>query len=331
LSMAAAVDAVIGNGSQPIVSPEALVGTVWPVYDRALALKTFDGKDKLLKPFSMFVKATRSNWESDTKFAKRIWNVAVREAKRNNDAYRPYAFECLWQIAREREDIDVLGEIVDIVREFLVLEREKDSDSMDINMITTSTGAGKKDKAILDLRTQTAWAAIQAVMKGYNRPKMRRDPITVLHEAASALEAAAGKCKTLNARSPCVAQEEYAVIRRGPWYDCVREVLEDALSGGQGEVASSLQQEGPGVVEVMEWFIHTLDFGAKDGGTENHRLARARAAKALIQLVNSKVSPVVSAEWKSEVKGLLEKTLSQERSLDVQTTLRECLDLLFKV
>ena len=322
LAVAAAAAGVVaaGEGSGR-VSAENL-RAVWPAYEKALALKTFEGKEKLLEPFPGFVGACKVLWTEDAALAGVLRKVAVREAKRNNEAYRPHAFRCLWEVAVVREDLDMLDEIVEIVEPYVVVE-EEDADAMEVD----SKPKGLKGRGGgLDLKTRTVWAALEAVVRGYNRLRMRQEPMVVLREVVLALESAAGsRGKTLNAPSPCISKPEYATIRRTFWYGCVKEVLEDAV----GETAApDGQGSGADGKEVVTWLLNTLDLGAEEAGTEEQRLARVKAAKAAMQLGDTRAGLVTDGGWKAEVRGVVVAALEKDRSLEVQRAWRDCLQLL---
>lgn len=62
----------------------ATAKTIWPVLDRALAGKSWDGKEVVLQAFVRFVERAESFWmaEQERDVARQIEKVAVREAKR---------------------------------------------------------------------------------------------------------------------------------------------------------------------------------------------------------------------------------------------------------
>lgn len=326
LAVASAVAGVVAAGEASGRVNADNLKAVWAAYDKALALKTFEGKEKLLEPFPGFVAASKALWAEDAQLAGRLWTVAVREAMRNNDAYRPHAFRCLWKVAAVRDDLEVVGEIVEIVEPHLVVE-EDDEDAMDVDQ---PKGGKGRAGAGLDLKTRTTWAAIEAVVKGYNRTKMKQDPMAVLREVVLALESAAGgQAKRLNSQSPCVAKAEFATIRRTFWYDCVKDVLDDGI----GEAAAPAN-DSSGVDdkrEVVKWFFNTLDLGQDDPGTENQRLSRVKAVNSTIQLGKAHAGLATDSGWRTEVEGVVERALGTERSLDVQRAWRECLESLKRV
>jgi proteasome component ECM29 len=324
LAAGAAVAAVAGAADlSGNVSGENL-RVVWPVYDRALALKTFEGKEQLLEPLPAFVKATRALWQADAGLAEQLRKVALREARRNNDAYRPHAFRCLWRVAKERDDLDLLGDIAEIVTPFLAVKADGD-DKMDVDR----PAGGKGRSAGLDLETRTRWAAMEALTKGYNRVQMAKTPVDVLRRVALALESPAdggGADKALGVRLPYIMRAEFAIIRRAYWYDCVREVLSDAVR--ETDATDDEERAPDNAREVVGWFLSTLDLGAEEAGTEDQRLARAKAVKAAILLGKMRASLEDNSEWRQDIKSAVEKALGKERSLDVQKAWRECLGLL---
>ncbi|KAK4226835.1 proteasome component ECM29 [Podospora fimiseda] len=291
------------------------VKLLWPVYDKALLLKTFDGKEKLLEPFPLFVERSEDLWKTDTKFSDALKKVAVREAKRNNDEYRPHAFQCLWKFAAARTDLDMLHDIANIVGQCLTVEKD-DPDAMDID-----EPKGKKPRrAGLDLKTLTTWAAVEAIAKGYNRVKMTENPNKTLREVVFALEAN-GNSKGINVEAPYLVRPEFDTVRRTFWYDCVKEVFDDVAK--KLKDAGKTKYESADDFEVVKWFLATLDIKSDNPGVESQRLARAGAVGSVVKLA------VASSEYPGQIaaqlKALAEAVLEGERSLDVQKAWREVL------
>ncbi|KAK5658925.1 hypothetical protein OQA88_1741, partial [Cercophora sp. LCS_1] len=312
LAIASAVKSITGasdlTGQVNLENLKAL----WPVYDKSLALKTFPGKERLLDPFPAFVDKSKGWWEKDSAFGEQLRKIAIREAKRNNEEYRPHAFRCLWRFAEARDDLTMLPEIAKIVTSYIDLTSE-DEDAMDVDK-----PAGNNKSRGLDPRSQIAWAAIEAVAKGYNRAKMQKSPFAELKEVALALEENANSKSGLNLTSPYISKFEFDAIRRGHWYDCVAELLETAL---KSEIKPA-GDEG----EILKWYLATLDLDRADMGTEDQRLARTKAAGAAVQL--TKKSGESLAETLQTVKTAMDKALREERSLDVQAKWKECLNYL---
>ncbi|OCL06260.1 major component of the proteasome [Glonium stellatum] len=108
---------------------------VWPALDKAMSGKTWEGKEVVLEAFGKFVEKGRLLWSVDKRVGVQVQKVAVREAKRQNKAYRPFALRALGQVARVRDDLDmseVVCEIVGGVVEELV-GNEEDGDKMEID------------------------------------------------------------------------------------------------------------------------------------------------------------------------------------------------------
>ncbi|KAK0632731.1 proteasome stabiliser-domain-containing protein [Immersiella caudata] len=288
---------------------------VWPIYDKSLSLKTFAKKEKLLEPFPDFVSKSKAWWTEDTQFAEQLKKIAIREANRNNDEYRPHAFKCLWKFAAARDDLTLLPEICKIVWDYIDLPNE-DEDEMDVDKPKQGNTRG------VDPRSQIAWAGIEAVAKGYNRKKMRKTPIGELKEILLALEHGNNSKGKPNLESPYIGKTEFDIVRRAYWYECVAEVLEAA---GDGVVNTG--DEG---LVVLKWYFATLDLDKADAGTEEQRLARIKAAIAAAQLWKKQGGDAVEglAQTKAVVKGAVEKALREERSLEVQGKWKECLAVL---
>lgn len=302
------------------VNLEALK-VLWPVYEKALALKTFAGKEKLLEPFPEFVAKAKAWWSADKPLAELLNKIALREAKRNNDEYRPHAFRCLWRVAAAREDLSMLPDIAKIVGPYLDMSaKDDDGDAMDVDKPGKSNG--DKIRGV-DPKSRVAWAAIEAVAKGYNRVRIGETPLAELREIAVLLEEPAGS-KTLNLESPHIFRSEFDIIRWTHWYGCVAELME-AAAGGKGDTTG----EG---LEVLKWYLATLDLDRADTGTESQRSTRAKAAGAVLKVWKKEGKGSWGGEGmevtKGVVKAAMERALKEERSMDVQAKWREALGLL---
>ncbi|KAL2427097.1 Proteasome component ECM29 [Exophiala dermatitidis] len=102
---------------------------LWSVVQEALEGKTWDGKEEVIKEYPKFVKQARSLWPETTQQMKK---VAIREAKRTNIKYRPYAIDALGEFAAVREDLDLTQEVVSYLAE-LVVNELTDADAMEID------------------------------------------------------------------------------------------------------------------------------------------------------------------------------------------------------
>jgi proteasome component ECM29 len=132
----AVADAImsITTGSENIAKLNAK--TIWPVLDKAMSGKTWDGKEVVLEAFVRFVERGDSLWKDDSKVAKQIEKVAVREAKRQNKPYLPFALEALGKVCLARTDLEISGIVVDVVQAVLdeVLSNEdEEGERMDVD------------------------------------------------------------------------------------------------------------------------------------------------------------------------------------------------------
>ncbi|KAI3323341.1 proteasome component ECM29 [Xylariaceae sp. AK1471] len=166
-SMVTALSNSAGKGGQ---FSESTIQQVWPVLDKALSLKTFKGKERLVTAYPLFISHGKKLWEADSAISVQTKKIAIREAKRNNDEYRPYAFEALAGYAAVREDLDMYAEVVALVSEYLVPDGEAHK--------------------LTELERKTTEAAVKAAMTAYNRPKMRSTPTSVLGDIATTVEGA---------------------------------------------------------------------------------------------------------------------------------------------
>ncbi|KAF4589687.1 proteasome component ECM29 [Ophiocordyceps camponoti-floridani] len=97
---------------------ESMAGEMWPALCKTLALKTFPGKEKLLESFCQFVEQGRALWGVDEDVAMLMTQIAVREAKRNNDEYRVHAFRCLRRYSKARDDLDMSQQVEAITKPY---------------------------------------------------------------------------------------------------------------------------------------------------------------------------------------------------------------------
>ncbi|KAI1352360.1 ECM29 protein [Xylaria sp. FL0043] len=166
-SMITALSSAAGKGGQ---FSESVAQQIWPVLDKALSLKTFKGKEKLVAAYPLFIAHSKKLWEADSAISAQTKKIAIREAKRNNDEYRPHAFEALADYAAVREDMDMYAEVVALVSEYL-----------------SPDGEAHK---LTEWERKATEAALKAVITAHNRPRMRSAPVGVLGDIATTIESA---------------------------------------------------------------------------------------------------------------------------------------------
>jgi len=125
----------ITTGSESIAKPNAQ--TLFPALDKAMGGKTWDGKEVVLEAYVRFVERGDSLWKEDSKVAQQIEKVAVREAKRQNKPFRPFALEALGKICLARTDLELSSTVIEVVEavldEVLGAEEEEGGEKMDVD------------------------------------------------------------------------------------------------------------------------------------------------------------------------------------------------------
>lgn len=281
------------------------LGQLWPVFDRALALKTFEGKEKLLEALVDVHTKARAFWEGDEKVGLQLKKIVLREAKRNNEAYRVHAFKALGECAAAREDLGEAGlweDVVGIVRPSL--EEYADEDGMEVDR---EEKEGKKARDKEELAYRTVLNATEAVASGYSRPKMQKAPVRVLQEILEALR-------------PFLDNRKFDSVRREVWYARVADLMKDAAKA-KGEAEAKVDGE-----KVALNYFATLDVDKPDVGVEAHRLARAKAAVAMAKAVKKGVFGAGQEGLRGEMTRVTEAALQGERSSDVKKVVGEALE-----
>ena len=135
----AAADVVESAGST-ISSADAQL--MWPVLEKALGGKTWDGKEKVLKAFVKFVE--RSDLAKVNEATrKQMRTIMVRESKRNNAVYREHAFACLADFVNIPHVGDMFDATFDLVAPVVEELLGGDPDDMDVD----SKSGGHSSKA----------------------------------------------------------------------------------------------------------------------------------------------------------------------------------------
>ncbi len=312
---AAAVRAVLGasdlSGQVNIMHLRML----WPLYERALALKTFEGKAELLDVLPDFVCKGRALWEEDIRTAAALRKIAVVEAKRNNDAYRVHAFRCLWRVAAERDDIIMWPDIVAIVTPHLEALKTWDTEAGAGDRMDVDNGRGKKDAAAAEkekLVRETAENALDAVARGYSRPTLKADPQAVLAAVYKAL-------------APFLGSDAFMLERRTVWYKAAADLIDAAAEAADCKLVSESESNSDDNTDSLALaYLGSLDVDRAEVGTEEQRSSRAKALKALAKAANSSAFGTAKVDGSlTKMTAALEAALENERSLDVQKLLKE--------
>jgi proteasome component ECM29 len=103
---------------------------LWPALVAAVAGKSWEGKEKVLEAFVNFAVEAKAIVNSDGSKMKELEQIVLREAKRNNRAYRGPAIKCLGIYADGFEILDLFEKTYDIVDSALA---PPDEDEMDLD------------------------------------------------------------------------------------------------------------------------------------------------------------------------------------------------------
>ncbi|KAJ4421568.1 proteasome component M29 [Gnomoniopsis sp. IMI 355080] len=290
------------------------MGELWGVFEKSLALKTFEGKEKLLDALVDVHTHAKPFWSADEKIAAGLRKIVLREAKRNNEEYRVHAFACLWKCAAARDDLQGVGlweDVVAIVKP--TLEEYGDEDRMDVDGEgNKGEDGGKKRRERELLVYKTVLNAVEAVGRGYNRAQLRREPVAVLRAVLDVLDGCGLRSRRFDG------------VRREVWYGCVEDVMLEAAKTTTTQVKEDNESKD-GAEEVSRSYFATLDVDKPDEGVETQRLGRAKACLALVKAVNGGVFGGKIEDVKGEMKRVVEVAKEGERSADVRKVMEEVL------
>lgn len=267
---------------------EANLKNLWPIFEKTLALKTFPGKETLLRSYPKFVEKGASLWRNDGQIAAQMKKIAIREAKRNNDEYRVHAFECLWKFAKARDDVDMLEEIAEIATPHL--DELKDEDKMDVD---------SKE----DLVAKTARNGLEAIARGYSRSKLQSGPRSVLAAVMKLL-------------SPYLSSPKFGSIKREVWYDAVYDLVKPFESGGSTSLPKEEDEDG-----LCLQYLHSLDVEQAEAGLESQRVRRAEAI-SMITKARRAGAFGVNGPSLTDMADKVEAAVGRERALRPQSAIK---------
>ncbi|KAF9886201.1 proteasome component M29 [Aspergillus nanangensis] len=270
---------------------------LWPVLERALAGKTWEGKEVVLGAFVKFAGQAKKLWQDHPQLGTSMKAIAIREAKRANPTYRPCGIAALGGVAQARKDLNLMPDAVGIVTRVLD-ELDDEADSMDID-----SGSGQKPKQSLE---DTLVACIKCLLQCLNPAlSVSADVInTYLKEIKPLLQ----KALSNGGRSVQVTLYEQLgmVFRR----------LETWAPQRGGEEPDLREMQGPLAALVEEMFSREIDASA-----ETIRRERAQAVTSYISLCHQSGLKVYDG-----LPGLIQSWRAGERSGPLQHILDQALD-----
>ncbi|KAK6615782.1 proteasome component ECM29 [Botrytis cinerea] len=269
--------------------PAETSALIWPALEKALALKTFAGKEIVLASFVKFIKASTSFLDAESGIAAQTKKIAIREAKRNNDTYRPFAFTELGKYAETRTDVDMWDEIYNIIAP--ILEDLSSEDHMDTSTATSTSDSRKKDgvsKGGESTESETITAGIEALFRGINIKHLDPSPLTRFP-------------KLIETLTPLLKSPLMTITTRATLYERSK-VLFDGLRKRTHEQKENHYKMCVQFFEVLE-----LPSGA---GSEGIRIKRGEAAEMIVEAWKAGVFGMWS-EGREEVRGMMIKGMSE--------------------
>ncbi|KAK0126145.1 proteasome component M29 [Cadophora gregata] len=282
-------DVVVSSGTE---ISGASAAAIWPALEKALALKTFDGKEKVLDAFVKFTKSGKLLWTAEPSIAAQMKKIALREAKRNNDTYRPNAFSSLGEYSEARTDIDMFDDVYSVVAP--ILEDYNGEDKMDTSD-DTKEGNNSHESA-------ATTAGISALFRAVNIKLLDPSPLSHLP-------------KLLGITQMGTASSKVTVATKLTLYERSK-VLFDGLR-------KRTNAQGSNRYELALNFFTILEI-ASGAGTEIMRLKRAEAAEMIVECFVGGVFGMFKdgrGELKAKIKDMLGEARRNERSPGVQTVL----------
>ena len=284
----AVADVVTSSGT---AISDANARMVWPVLEKALSGKTWEGKETIVRALIHLAKNS-TFWSTDQKVGEQFEKIVLRESKRNNPVFRQHALESLGDFIGLRETVDMFAQVLGATKP-IIEEMLNDSDEMDID----SKSGGPSSKTVREL---TLANASTALLKSVN-PRRRggkelASSLTETLEMVSRVKAGMASRVTLNAI-----------------YDAEKELFE-RLEGLQDDTL-------PGPLEaILVGFVKEL-LSSKEGQVEQTRLKASEAAIA--------VAPMASRG--TGMKAVLTEELARARAHERSVSVQESLDRARKI
>ena len=115
--------------------------SIWPLLEKALAAKTWEGKEKVIDAFPKFVKKALSLRESKR---DEFESISLREAKRNNTAYRPHAITALGKVVTILGSAELSSRTLNTLHSIVLEIINEPADMMDLDDKPASLDAERR-------------------------------------------------------------------------------------------------------------------------------------------------------------------------------------------
>lgn len=260
---------------------------IWPALEAALKLKTFDGKEKVITAFVAFTKSGKALWSTDAKVAELMTKIAVREAKRNNLDYKPYAIRALGEYAEAKTDVDLFDQVFEVIKKDF--DEALDEDNMDVD--DEDKKVGKKEQMMIN-------AGVDAIIR------------------ALSVKPTSGKvAKLLKLIQPVFKSQKSDIGTRLVFYERTKAFFVDVK---EKKVHLTCYDD------ILGDFFELLE--VKGGaGTEMARIKRAEAAAAMVEaMMEGYLASDTSGNMWELMKKDLKEALGNERAMGVKRLLEGC-------
>ncbi|OQO09014.1 hypothetical protein B0A48_05905 [Cryoendolithus antarcticus] len=264
------------------ISPDT-AKVLWPSLEKALGGKTWEGKEVVLGAFVKFVQTAKTWYLKEATVADAITKIAVREAKRQNVAYRPHALQTVAQVSDARDDVEISKTVLEIVTS--LFDAELQGDKMDVD---EDAAKASKDN---EIRDNTLAAAVEAVFSSIKPDLFKPDNVRIAMLAALT--------QTDRLSHPGV------VIRKALYTSLAK------LFAGLSAEKSNPAAEDSEIVAAVKHLLFRAE-----GGSEALRLLRADAIIAagkfssrLVAAVRTQISDEAAAEASPTVRDRLRLAL----------------------
>ncbi len=263
--------------------------TIWPVLEKALGGKTWDGKETVLKYFITFAKNS-SLLKTNEAIASQMLKIIIREAKRNNPRYRQHALACLGDFVELQDTVDLFPQVYEIA-DPVIQDALGGSSEMEID----EPPGSQSSKSLVE---ETLANAISTVLKSVN-PNLR-----------SGADLATSLSQTLTTVTNATSQTASRTVH-------------NAILNAEKSLFAKLALQDPAVFtddieQVLVGYAKAL-FSAWEG-VEQTRIKRAEVALALGEalaksggltgvraVLRKGVDGVLGVERSAGVRGVVEK------------------------
>ena len=156
-----AIAEVVASSGNSIDDTNAMV--IWPALDKAIAGKTWEGKETILKALVQFARSSNL-WLTDSKVEEQMEKIVLRESKRNNPNFRQHALQYLGDFVELRGTVDMYSQVYGIAKP-VIEEYLGSSDEMDVD----SQSGGPSSKAITELTLANGSTALLKSINPHKR------------------------------------------------------------------------------------------------------------------------------------------------------------------